>query len=286
MRRRDGDDFEPFDDGRLGRAGAGYEQAAEPLCRRGHGHRQGPLRRPRRAVERQLADHRVSASRSDANWPARRRECPSAIGRSNDAACLGSSAGARLITTRSCGRMKPLLTIARAMRWVLSRTAASGRPTSTVLGIAVGETSTSTSTGKASIPNSENVRNVASMCKQPAEVNSEPGVQLGMNWQRGLATRLARGLATRARQTWHARLNTIQTISIQTHPTLPSSRTAKRAAGDAWKGTVRRVPFGGRTTGIPGDVAGFERFRVRLRSESRIEGRRWRGPGSGRRTPS
>ena len=49
-------------------------------------------------------------------------------------ACFGSSAGARLITTRSCGRTKPLLTIARSMRCVLSFTACSGRPTSIVFG--------------------------------------------------------------------------------------------------------------------------------------------------------
>jgi hypothetical protein len=50
--------------------------------------------------------------------------------------------------------MKPELTIARSTRCVLSLTAASGNPTSTVLGSAPGETSTSTSTGNASIPNS------------------------------------------------------------------------------------------------------------------------------------
>ncbi len=77
---------------------------------------------------------------------------PRAIGRSNEEACFGSSAGARLMTIRSWGRMKPLLTIARSMRCVDSRTAASGRPTRMVFGTAPGETSTSASTGRASIP--------------------------------------------------------------------------------------------------------------------------------------
>jgi hypothetical protein len=54
---------------------------------------------------------------------------PSEIGKSNEAAFFGSSAGARLITILSCGRMKPLLTIARSTRCVLSLTAASGKPT-------------------------------------------------------------------------------------------------------------------------------------------------------------
>ena len=88
---------------------------------------------------------------------------PSVMGRSNEAACLGSSAGARLITTRSCGRWKPELTIARSTRCVLSLTAASGNPTRMVLGIAACETSTSTSTGTASMPSSENVCSLANM---------------------------------------------------------------------------------------------------------------------------
>ena len=99
---------------------------------------------------------------SDCNCPLPAR-MPTPIGKSNDAACFGSSAGARLITTRSCGRTKPLLTIARSMRCVLSFTACSGSPTRIVLGIAAAETSTSTSTGKASIPNSEKVWSLASM---------------------------------------------------------------------------------------------------------------------------
>ena len=63
---------------------------------------------------------------------------PRAMGRSNEAASLGRSAGARLMTTRFCGRWKPELTIARSTRCVLSLTAASGRPTSTVFGSPAG----------------------------------------------------------------------------------------------------------------------------------------------------
>ena len=78
------------------------------------------------------------------------------MGRSNEAACFGSSVGARLVTTRSCGRWNPELTIARSTRCVLSLTAASGSPTRMVLGIAACETSTST--GTASMPSSENMQ--------------------------------------------------------------------------------------------------------------------------------
>ena len=90
-----------------------------------------------------------------------------AMGRSNEAASLGRSAGARLITMRLCGRWKPELTIARSTRCVLSLTAASGSPTRTCLGRPLGETSTSTSTGRASMPTSEKVLSLASMASHP-----------------------------------------------------------------------------------------------------------------------
>ncbi len=102
------------------------------------------------------------SSRSDASCPLPART-PSATGRSNEGACLGRSPGAKLMTTRSWGRTKPLLTIARSTRCVLSLTAASGSPTRIVLGIAAGDKSTSTSTGIASIPSSVNVFSRASM---------------------------------------------------------------------------------------------------------------------------
>ncbi len=79
---------------------------------------------------------------------------PSAIGRSKPPASFFRSAGARLITTRSIGRRYPELTIARSTRCVLSLTAVSARPTRTVLGFEENETSTSTSTGVASMPTS------------------------------------------------------------------------------------------------------------------------------------
>src|SRR5262249_7144579 len=78
--------------------------------------------------------------------------------------------GARLITTRSIGLRYPELTIARSTRWVLSRTAASARPTRTVLGIDVGETSTSTSTGVASMPTRVYDESLASMPIHPPPV--------------------------------------------------------------------------------------------------------------------
>ncbi len=67
------------------------------------------------------------------------------------------------MTTRFCGRSNPELTNARSTRCMLSRTAASGRPTRIVFGKPAGETSTSTSTGTASIPCNANVFNLASM---------------------------------------------------------------------------------------------------------------------------
>ena len=107
-----------------------------------------------------------SLSRSDWTWllPT---SIPRDIGKSKLAACLGSSAGARLMTIRSWGRRKPALTSARSTRWVLSRTACSGRPTRTVLGNAEAERSTSTSTGTASIPTKLYVLSFASMHRAP-----------------------------------------------------------------------------------------------------------------------
>ena len=95
-----------------------------------------------------------SLRREDCNW-VEPTSIPSEMGRSKLAACFGSSAGARLMTMRSWGRMKPAFTSARSTRCVLSRTACSGNPTSTVLGSGDGEKSTSTSTGTASIPTRE-----------------------------------------------------------------------------------------------------------------------------------
>ena len=84
-------------------------------------------------------------------WPLA-ASTPSATGKSKEEACFGRSPGAKLITTRSCGFVKPLLTIARSTRCVLSLTAVSGRPTKMVFGIAAEEISTSQSTDIASIP--------------------------------------------------------------------------------------------------------------------------------------
>ena len=117
----------------------------------GHRHRERALHRPRAAVERQLADDRVLVEQLALELPAA-GENADGDRQIERAGLFGSSAGARLITTRSCGRTKPLLTIARSMRCVLSFTACSGRPTSTVFGSAPGETSTSTSTGRRRCP--------------------------------------------------------------------------------------------------------------------------------------
>jgi hypothetical protein len=87
-------------------------------------------------------------------------DCVNRRGRTRVSHCdKREQAGARLITTRFCGRWKPEFTIARSTQCVLSFTAASGRPTSTVFGNPAGDTSTST--GKASIPSNEKVLSFA-----------------------------------------------------------------------------------------------------------------------------
>ena len=67
------------------------------------------------------------------------------------------------MTMRSVGRVNPEFTMARSTRCVLSRTAASGNPTSIVFGNARGEISTSTSTAIALMPTNEKVFNLASI---------------------------------------------------------------------------------------------------------------------------
>jgi len=78
---------------------------------------------------------------------------PSAMGRSNAAPILRTSAGARLTVTRPTGNGKPELRIAERTRSRLSLTVVSGRPTMVMPGNPPPDTSTSTETGSASTPN-------------------------------------------------------------------------------------------------------------------------------------
>ena len=78
--------------------------------------------------------------RSTIPWAA---SIPSAIGRSNDAPALRTSAGARLTVMRCTGKSNPELRIALRTRSRLSRTLASGRPTMVNAG-KPNDTSTST----------------------------------------------------------------------------------------------------------------------------------------------
>ena len=86
---------------------------------------------------------------------------PSAIGRSNAAPALRTSAGARLTVIRCGGNSNPELRIALRTRSRLSRTLASGRPTIVNTGMPK-DTSTSTCTGQASTPITAAVRRHAS----------------------------------------------------------------------------------------------------------------------------
>src|SRR6185436_5727719 len=97
---------------------------------------------------------------------------PSAIGRSNAAPALRTSAGARLTVIRCGGNSNPELRIALRTRSRLSRTLASGRPTIVNIGRPK-DTSTSTCTGKASTPNTAAVRRHASTSRGPASVVAE-----------------------------------------------------------------------------------------------------------------
>ena len=105
---------------------------------------------------------------------------PSAIGRSNEEPALRMSAGARLTVMRSIGNSNPELRIALRTRSRLSRTLASGRPTMLNAG-RPNDTSTSTCTGQASIPNTAAVRTHASthVHVQTTSQHKSLAIQLG-----------------------------------------------------------------------------------------------------------
>ena len=108
---------------------ARQQDAGKPVAPRRGGNRQHAARRVNRSVERQFAEqHEVRDLPPLDRCPAAAR-MPSAIGRSNDAPALRTSAGARLTVMRCGGNSKPELRIALRTRSRLSRTLASGRPT-------------------------------------------------------------------------------------------------------------------------------------------------------------
>ena len=114
-------------------------------------------------------DNSPSSSRSAYSRRDRRplaASTPTAIGRSNDVPRLRTSAGARLIVTRWAGNSKPEFRIALRTRSRLSRTLESGSPTILKAG-SPKDTSTSTLTSDASIPNREAERRRASTSGLP-----------------------------------------------------------------------------------------------------------------------
>ena len=161
--RVDGDHLDVLDHRGLRRRGGGHDEPFEPrLLRRRDGDRQGAASRTRRAVEGQFADHGVfvktlvqdlpaGRQHAEANRQVERRGLLGQLGR-------GQIDHHPILRPHEAGIDQHRLT-----RWVLSLTAASGRPTSTVLGSARRSTSTSTSTGKASMPTSEKVDSLASI---------------------------------------------------------------------------------------------------------------------------
>ena len=76
------------------------------------------------------------------------------MGRSNPYPILRNAAGARLTTIRRTGKLKPELVTAAVTRSLLSLIVPSGRPTMLKV-LSPMETSTSTTTGWASIPSTE-----------------------------------------------------------------------------------------------------------------------------------
>jgi hypothetical protein len=151
QQRSHGIQFETLDDRRLARVGLGKQQALVTFAPRGCRNRKDAARCLNATIQRQLAEQKPVAAST-----------PSAIGRSNDAPPFRMSAGARLTVTLCGGNANPEFLIALRTRSRLSRTLASGKPTIVNVG-RPNETSTSTCTGQASIPNTAAVRMQASM---------------------------------------------------------------------------------------------------------------------------
>ena len=146
----------------------GMEEARQPLAPGGGCDGEDAPRRLDAAVQRQLAedDHVGDVAALDGPLGG---EIPSAIGRSNAAPALRTSAGARLTVIRWGGKSKPEFLMALRTRSRLSRTLASGNPTIVNAG-RPNETSTSTLTAQASMPNTAAVRRLASTIESPMQV--------------------------------------------------------------------------------------------------------------------
>ena len=144
-------DVQPLDHGGLGGVGGGHEQAVAAFGGGLQGHREDALDRPRLAGEGQLADDGEVARPVEGHLAAA-QEQPQGDRQVEAAGVLLQIGRGQVDDDAVEGRSVPELTMARSTRCVLSLTAASARPTSTVLGIDEAETSTSTSTGAASIP--------------------------------------------------------------------------------------------------------------------------------------
>ena len=143
---------------------------------------------------------------------------PSAIGRSNDAPALRTSAGARLTVMRCCGNSKPELRMALRMRSRLSRTLASGSPTIVKPG-RPNETSTSMVTGDASMPKTAAERTHASMRRSAMQTRAQPAAAANFRRNRRSAPRRV----PRSAATPHAYR---PTVSTQTFTIRNSDRTA------------------------------------------------------------
>ena len=142
---------------------AGTSSPRRPFCvGRGHGHRQRALGRPRRAVQGQLADDgvlleqlggRLAAAQEDAQGDGQieRRGVLGHVGRGE----VDDDAVLRPLKARIDDR--PLDAMGAFLDGRL------GQADDDCFGRPLGETSTSTSTGRASMPTKENVWSLASM---------------------------------------------------------------------------------------------------------------------------
>ena len=180
---------------------------------------------------------------------------PSAIGRSKAAPAFRTSAGARLTVTRSDGNSNPQLRMAARTRSRLSRTLVSGSPTIVNIG-SPNDTSTSTLTATASMPNTAAVLTQASIggraCKRSdrhraARLTGTRRKSLDVDDSRaGFAHRLRPAV----RRNCAGRERTGERASGM------SAAVAARRGGRVTRGGVVRyvMPLGGRSVSLAGGL--------------------------------
>ena len=237
------DDLDAADERRLGAILGRHDDRLRPALAAASVIARTPGTRAHRAVQRQLPDHRRWRSPPTAAGPDASSSA-AAMARSRPGPALRRLAGARLATMRRRGNSKPQLASAARTRSRASRTAASGSPTTEKAG-SPRWTSTSTRTGRASMPSSVNVRAVASIGDaRPQRARGAPAVN-SPSWRRD-----SDGLRVAARRVGESSLPARhgRDRAVRSLPPMTAPATAARAAAEELRRQRGSPPAAGRSS--------------------------------------